>query len=253
MNAPADISNLHPEVARAYRRAASYVSPRGARVVLAEPLGEPIYFCVNNRNDRIHKNHLRGQFYEQDVLGELAEHMPDGGTFVDIGANIGNHTLYMAKHGGAGRVIPMEPNPAAIALLMSVVRLNRIEDQVELSALGYGLGEADAGGFAIRDIKGNLGWARLEDSGGDIEVRKGDTLLADEACVDLIKIDVEGMEIAALSGLQRTIERDQPEIFVEVDHGNREAFDALMDAHSYRCALEFPKSRMNQNFLMEPA
>ncbi len=244
--------SLHPAVARALDKPARYMTPEGARVVVAAPLGRAVYFVIDNGEDRIHRCQARGEFYEQAVLVGLARHLPEGGVFVDIGANIGNHTLFMALHGGAGRVIPIEPNPAAIRLLAGAVRLNRIEDRVELRALGYGLGDADAGGYAIHDPKGNLGWARLTEGGGDIEVRRGDTLLAGEPQIDMIKIDVEGMEIAALSGLEETIARCRPMLFVEVDHSNRGAFDELMARYRYACAEEHKASRVNQNLLMVP-
>lgn len=244
---------LHPAVAAAMGRHAHFITPKGARVVRAAPLGRDVFFVVNNGADRIHRKQTKGVFYEQDTLRIMAQHMPEGGVFVDIGANIGNHSLFMAVHGGAARIVPVEANPEAIALFVAVMRLNGLGDRVAFEALGYGAGDHDGEGFAIAAPKGNLGWARVVEGGGDIALRTGDSLLAGERRVDMIKIDVEGMEIAALAGLRKTVAAHRPVLFVEVDHGNAGDFDALMAEWGYAPVHVFEPSRMNRNYLMAPA
>ena len=83
-------------------------------------------------------------------------------------------------------------------------------------------------------------------------MRTGDTLFADEPRIDMIKIDVEGMEIQALSGLNATISRHRPMLFVEVDEVNRDAFFELQQQLGYRIVEETKRTKQNQNFLMEP-
>jgi FkbM family methyltransferase len=214
----------------------------------------PVIFNVDNPKDRIHIRHRKGFFYEEKVLETIAGHFPKGGTFCDIGANVGNHALYMLLLGGAARVIPVEPNPDAIALFCANIMLNRLADRVDFTTLGYGLGGANSDDMAIHAPKGNLGWARLrhaEQGEATISVRTGDTLLGDTH-VDFIKMDVEGMEIGALEGLQATIARDRPVLFVEVDHANSDAFQALMAGYDYGVHTAFDKSGVNQNFLLLP-
>lgn len=248
-----DQNALLPVVAQFFGDSGRYVSPRGTRVIRANPLGTPVYFVVNNRKDRIHKRQLKGFFYEQDILKILAEHIPEGGVFVDVGANIGNHTLFMLRHSKASRVVPIEPNPDAIQLFAAMVRLNGLEDRVEKATLGYGIGSENVGGYAIHSPKGNLGWARLKEGAGDIELRTGDRLLTHEDRIDLIKIDVEGMEIGALAGLNATIKKFRPKIFVEVDTLNRDAFFTTLKTLNYSTINEFAPTRQNQNFLVGPA
>ena len=247
-----DAIELHPSVVDAFGQPGHFVNPRGSRVIRATPLGTPVYFVINNKRDRIHGHQLKGVFYEQDVLQILAQHMPINGVFVDIGANIGNHALFMLRHGGARRVIPIEPNPDAIRLLAAMVRLNGLDDDVERATLGYGIGAENVGGYAIHNPKGNLGWVRLTQGDGEIELRTGDTLLANEARIDFIKIDVEGMEIEALSGLEGTIARHRPMMFIEVDTINRDAFFDAMKRFDYAIEHEFAQTKQNQNFLLRP-
>ena len=79
-----------------------FVTPRRVRVVVSHRYGRPVFFTVNNMKDRIHVNQMKGAFYEVQILEQLAPYMRAGGTFMDIGANVGNHSLYMLLIGGAG-------------------------------------------------------------------------------------------------------------------------------------------------------
>ncbi|QBY00409.1 FkbM family methyltransferase [Rhodophyticola sp. CCM32] len=245
---------LHPVVAKALGRLARFMTPRGTRVVLSHRYDRPVFFTFNNPDDRIHKNHMRGRFYESEQLAEIAGHMRKNGTYLDVGANVGNHTMYMLMFGGAAKVIPVEPNPEAIPLLTSNLILNGLMDRVDLTALGYGLDADSEDGLHIDNPRGNLGWARLKRQTGEagaISVRRGDDLVG-KTRIDMIKMDVEGMEIGALQGLRETIARCRPKIFIEVDHRNREVFDALMDEWGYEKVTEFSSSKVNQNLLMKP-
>lgn len=261
--APADWSianlladpRLHEVVRATLGNAERFVTPRGARIVRSNRYDQPVFFTINNKDDRIHKRQLKGFFYEHDQLALMADYMTPGGTFCDVGANVGNHSLYMLLFGGAARAIPFEPNPGAIALLSSNVLLNGLGPRVEFATLGYGLDETSEDGLAIHAPAGNLGWARVkrtDGAAGDISVRTGDALLAGED-IDFLKMDVEGMEIGALKGLRQTITRCRPVLFVEVDNSNQEAFAALMEEFGYRIEQALAQGGVNQNMLLVPA
>ncbi|MBF9029664.1 FkbM family methyltransferase [Rhodobacterales bacterium HKCCE3408] len=246
--------SVNPVLRAALGRPARYVTPAGAQVVLSHRYDKPVQFLVNNPEDRIHAVQTKGAFYEIDQLQVMARNMPQGGVFLDIGANIGNHTLYMLMFGGAARSIPVEPNPAAVELLAGVLLLNGLIDRVDPGGLGLGMGARSEAGFAIHWPKGNLGWGKLKKAGGGdgVAVLAGDDLVGDGP-VDLIKIDVEGMELDVLEGLRSTVARCRPPIFIEVDRHNRDAFFALMTEWDYVIAEEFGARRVNQNLLMRPA
>ena len=249
--------DLHPAVRDRLGDKLRFVTPLRSRVILSRRYDVPVLFTINNRSDRIHAMHLKGRFYEAGQLEILAEHMPEGGTFMDVGANIGNHSLFMLLLGGAARVIPVEPNPDAIELYLSNMALNDLLDRVDVAALGYGLDAADADGLKVHAPKGNLGWATLKPEaeaargGAEVSVRAGDGIVG-EAHVDVIKMDVEGMEIGALKGLEATITRCKPKLFVEVDTRNRAAFFELMGRWGYETVQAFKENRLNQNLLMGP-
>jgi FkbM family methyltransferase len=212
--------------------------------------GVGVRFFVRNMVDDVQHFHLNGQFYESEALALMRQYLPRGGVFLDVGANVGNHALYMEKFGDAGEVICIEPNPDAITLLRINAALNSAT-RLNLQHLGVGLAEAE-GRFAMNVPRNNLGAAQLVPSAsGGIRTLPGDRLLGERA-VDFIKIDVEGMELGVLRGLAGAIARSRPPIFVEVDHDNRAAFDAWRGENRYTVVKEMWRAPKNQNLLIAP-
>jgi len=215
--------------------------------------GVPVLFTVNNPRDTIQAQHAEGRFYEEEELEIIRGHVPKGAVFVDIGANIGNHSLFALKFLDVARVIPFEPNPDAIALLMSNLTLNGEAGRCDLRHLGQGLSDRAAEGLAmaVDQPRDNLGGGRMVEGGG-LRVVRGDDVLAD-AAVDFIKIDVEGMEVAVLRGLEATVARCRPVLFVEVDEVNRKDFLDWVAAQSYEISATYRRYKPNENFLITPA
>lgn len=219
------------------------------QLVHARVLDEPVIFCVNMKNDPVQRNHRRGQFYEMSELQRLRTIFPEGGVFADIGANAGNHTLFAAKYLRASKVIPFEPNPRAFELLVQNVLVNGLADVVDLSRLGIGVSDQQAGGFAMQDRERNLGGAKMLEGKGDLEVHRGDALLAD-VTPDFIKVDVEGMEMKVLSGLSGVLERCRPVMMVEVDNEIEAQFTDWVTAQGYAVLSTHQRYRLNKNHLI---
>jgi FkbM family methyltransferase len=220
-------------------------------IVRAEIGGQEISFFVNNAQDVIQRHHRRGQFYERPGLRIIAEHFSPGGVFLDVGANVGNHTIYVAKFLRPSAVIVVELTPPAIFILRSNIALNNLGDVVDTSLLGVGFADAE-GRVAGRGPKHNLGNAVFTpDSGGSFRVVPGDSLLAGRR-IDFVKIDVEGMELAVLTGLQETIARNRPALYVEVDDRNAEAFRQWLGANRYRLSRSYRFYETNENFMVTP-
>ena len=223
----------------------------GLNLVHTTILGKRVTFCVNMQRDPIQRNHRRGSFYEMFELQRLRRLFPAGGTFIDIGANVGNHTLFAAMFMGAGRVIPIEPNPLAFELLIQNVLVNRLEDIVDLTQIGIGLSDVSSGGFAMTERQVNLGKAQMEADGGDLEVLRGDEVFADER-PDFIKIDVEGMEMQVLSGLEGLLQRANPVMMIEVDNDLEAKFLDWVASNDYGVFATHARYTENKNHLICP-
>jgi FkbM family methyltransferase len=168
----------------------------------------------------------RGEFYEIDLLEYLATRGPRGGTFIDVGANIGNHSVYFGKL-LADHVVAIEPQPEIATILQRNLEANGVSNStVVTSGLGSEVGFARPV-YPSGETK-NAGATRLETTTPQSEASECvpvTTLdvLANEvhdktgrAPITLIKIDVEGMELDVLRGGTRVLKSQQPQLTVEL-------------------------------------
>ncbi|WP_180995964.1 FkbM family methyltransferase [Tabrizicola aquatica] len=232
------------------KRRGLFVSPL-AHVVRTTVHGEPIFFTVNNPRDSIQRCHLDGNFYEPEELAIIARHFPLGGSFLDIGTNVANHTIYVAKFLHASRIVCIEPNPPAIELLESNVWLNGLTKVVDGSYLGIGLSDHAQENVGLTYRPRNLGGARVVADEGVIRLERADSLLAGQR-FDFVKIDVEGMELAVLSGMAGLLAQHRPKMFIEVDNTNAAGFEAWLAEARYQVLERFKRYRANVNYLVAP-
>ena len=218
-------------------------------VAVCDIEGRSFRFASDRLEDPIQRQNRNGRFYEEEELSLIKTHLPAKSTFVDIGANVGNHSIYVAAFLEPVKVIPFEPNPLAYKLLLANVVMNGFQDVFELQHLGLGLSDTKEHGFGMSAQERNLGGARLMAGGGDIKTVTGDDALAGET-PDFIKIDVEGMEMQVLAGLQSTIDRCKPMMLIEVDLENETAFQTWCEARNYQVVEEFQRYQKNKNYLL---
>ena len=218
---------------------------------LAQTAGHKVVFCVNKRRDTIQDTHKRGQFYEIEELTLLSRLFPTGLRYLDIGSNVGNHSLFFSIVMKAARVVPIEPNPLAFELLVANTFANGLTDVICLDHIGVGLSDRRSAGFVMEERRRNLGAAKMLEGDGDLETWPGDDLFAEEV-PDFIKIDVEGMELQVLSGLAKTIVRSKPAIFIEVDDQNSKDFEIWADKSGYASVYAIRKYRTQVNHLLVP-
>lgn len=160
-------------------------------------------------NDHIVKFMKTGYFYEQILLDKILA-MNIVGSYIDIGANIGNHSLFFGEYCPAKKVVAIEISPE----LCNVLKSNLQGSQYEIINIGVSDKIEYVG---ISDIdRNNTGMTKIVGE-GDILVDKLDNVLS---CLDLgkigiIKIDVEGYEYKALQGAIGTIQANSPVIACE--------------------------------------
>ena len=155
--------------------------------------------------------------WETTIAAILEQKLERGGTFIDIGANIGYFSLEAATLvGEGGRVIAFEPLPFLAEQLRTSIQLNGFSNiDVRQLALGDSVGEQK-----IELQRGNIGGSSLVkelDSGHfeTVKVARLDDELAGIDRVDLIKIDVEGYEYEVLKGAQAVLQKHQPTLVME--------------------------------------
>jgi len=199
--------------------------------------GKVAQFVLGNPRDMIHQYLLAGRFFEADELAFLKEAVGPQATILEVGANIGNHLVYYGLYMNPKKIIPIEPNPAAIALLKKNSELNQLT-MVDTSLLGFGIGDKH-GHFQMQIAdQANIGAARLlAAEEGTVEVFPLDARY--DGDVDFMKIDVEWMEMEALSGAANLIKKNRPKIYIEIMNDNIPAFEAWVEENHYSVAKIF--------------
>ena len=155
--------------------------------------------------------------YEIDALDALFDWIKGkntdifDGTAVDIGANIGNHSVYFSEL--FKKVISFEPNKRTFSLLSLNSELSS-----NIVAHNYGLSDAE-GEVSLNIVPNNTGRSfisnDLTDNSAMIELRTLDSVIDSNERVTLIKIDVEGHEYQALKGAAEVIKKNRPIILFE--------------------------------------
>lgn len=159
-----------------------------------------------------------------------------GMVVVDAGANIGTHTVALARSVAPdGVVYAFEPQRIVFQTLAANVALNSLTNVFCLQrALGDAPGIARVPPLDYTKAN-NFGGVPLmvpNAPGEPVDVVRIDDLGL-PAC-HLIKMDVEGMELAVLRGAEATIMRCQPLLYVEVDRAEqRDAIVTWLDEHGY--------------------
>jgi FkbM family methyltransferase len=175
--------------------------------------------------------------YEPEVQTEIRRHVNPGAIAIDVGANVGWHTLLMAARAGStGRVYAFEPNDSTRQRLVSAVEAND-------------LGHVTVDGRAVADLVGTSGFQaplaghvwdgtgrliegpaqdgreererqeRRERQTMAIECTTLDAFVADRHIDRLafVKIDVEGWELSVLRGARHVLSVLRPVVVFEYD------------------------------------
>jgi FkbM family methyltransferase len=171
--------------------------------------------------------------FELNVLGLLSQLAKAGRalkqglvTYVDIGANTGQHALFMSRH--ADRVICFEPFEPVRRRLEDKIASNNLKNisvyPVALSAqAGTSLyyppeGHNQGAGTLVPELSSARQLIPTE-----IRTDVGDKYLADQldSGPTILKIDVEGSELKVLQGLRRTLQRWRPTVILELSEFTR--------------------------------
>jgi FkbM family methyltransferase len=139
---------------------------------------------------------------------------------LDIGANVGQHSLALAK--SVDRIISFEPNPETAARLRLNAQRNFITN-IELHELALGDNDETAvlgSGLEGNDGSRSLNWSINNAADISVPVKAAGSYLAEiipgDTSIDLLKIDVEGHEAKVLSSLYDRLVRDRPIILFEL-------------------------------------
>ena len=211
-------------------------------------------FFLYNRNDTFIGRSLDiyGEWCEGELVA-LFQVVQPGHVVIDVGANIGTHTVPLAKKvTETGMTLAFEPQRQAFNYLTANLVVNNL-----LNVATFQNAVSDTAGvlhLPWRDprLAFNFGGVKLEESseGEPVDVLTLDHFGLER--VNLIKVDVEGMERKVLEGAAATIKRARPVLFVETTTVNhREVIEILRD-YRYDCWWHIATYYNGDNFFHNP-
>lgn len=169
-------------------------------------------------------------FYENHLLLKWSEYISPGAVVYDIGANLGNHTLYFSKKTGAKSIYSFEPADINFSLLEKNCTDNDC-DNVQIFKVAIGSKEDKANMNISLD---NLGQSSVTlESNGDTVVKTLDSFNNIEQPT-FIKIDVEGYELEVLKGMNNILEHSHPTLWIEVTSETVKSVCAYLSHFDYQ-------------------
>ena len=185
--------------------------------------GYSIYLGADTSLSGMRISVIRGR-YEAGYMHLLASKVKPGDTVIDIGANEGYVSLYLAmKVGANGHIYAIEPNPSNVKALEANVNLNALTN---ISVISKAV--SDKRGVGVK-MYGNGAWGTLHRQGDlsipaiSVEVDSLDAMFGENKApvqlgqLSLIKIDAEGSEIRIIRGAHKLISTFRPIVAFEVN------------------------------------
>lgn len=179
----------------------------------------------NNRKTKIYLNKKFGYvdqyiynhgIYEKDIIDSIREFLNPQKIMLDIGGNIGQHSLLLAPY--CKMIYAFEPIPAIFNEFKSSISANHyknihlqnvaIGDKSEIKPIYFNTKNADASTL-LKNTNGNKPI--------NIQVEHLNNVLPKDLKFDVVKIDVEGFEAVVILGNKELFIKNKPVIFLELD------------------------------------
>lgn len=185
--------------------------------------------------------------YEPDVTRVLRRLLKPTSCFVDVGANVGYYTMIAAGIATDGIVIAVEPSVRNVRAILAGAEVNGFSNIVVRNVAATAEWRLMA--FGSTGSNGIVG--QLDGDGESVDIVQGvplDASLAGLERLDLIKIDIEGAEMIALQGAERTLATFHPTIVSEfappaigaVSGASGEEYLELLLGHDYELSVILP-------------
>lgn len=200
----------------------------------------------------IHCNQIGHVYYMRDLLEDehdryfrklFSEAIPEGGTVLEGGAHLGVMTLCAARSvGPTGRVYTFEPNPETLPILHQNIDANGYTNCATVIPLGLAAEDNTLTFY----LSGGGETSSIHDPGTATRSITINTIAADDwfpndTRIDVVKLDIEGNEVAAVVGMKRLLlEADSnitvfaecnPEMLRRAGHTPQDLIDALNECN----------------------
>ena len=180
------------------------------------------FYMLLNPTEHIQQQLFWYGYYEKELGEVFNKIVKPGDVFLDLGANIGYFSLLVASNWPSVKVFSFEPLAALFQHMNDNVRLNNIKN---ISTVNAAVGETNEEKELFVSGPDNLGMSSFHQPGNysgkkeRVKVVAIDDWLKTSGLskIDIIKLDIEGSELAALKGMREVLQRQKPVLIAEMN------------------------------------
>ena len=239
---------------------------KNGRVFVRTRDGILVEYDFKRRDGGLHPMYIYDFVYESRELEVIRRYLRPHSTFVDIGANIGMHSIRANEEGLSDcSVLAIEADQATFRSLEANVGANSKAGKIKMhhAALWSSVTPIEWHGDQLEHGHNHASAASVK-TGRTIVSETLDAILAkfpDTRSISVIKIDVEGAELEVLKGAERTLRLKKPALVIEIDDAHLAKNGSNGDKiRSYLRSLGYQRevpivnalSRKADNFLFLP-
>ena len=174
--------------------------------------------------------------YCDDEINLISKFVKKGDIVLDVGSNIGLMTIPFSKMvGQIGKVVSFEPQTQVFNIICGNIVINNL-DNVEVHNIALGDNNQDLFLPKINyKEQNNFGGISLSEK-GEIKIKQIKLDDLEFQKINLIKVDVEGMELNVLNGGKNSINKHRPFLYIENDRKNKsENLLSFLLENNYDC------------------
>ncbi|HEX22751.1 MAG TPA: FkbM family methyltransferase [Chromatiales bacterium] len=221
----------------------------GGDAAMINDAGIDFLLPITGQNWEIEYEWINGRFYEPNEIAYLKEHIPPNSTFLDIGSNVGNHAVFIAKHRPDVQVVVFEPEPRGVEILKANMAINKV-DNVDMSKLGFAV-SASEDPISLQFRNSVSSTRRSEDSLG-IKVPSVTLSQLLNETTRFVKMDIEGMEKEVLQPAIDKLREHHTSVMLEVLAPNRADYDQFICENGLIVIDRIPM-HAGENIVIKPA
>lgn len=188
--------------------------------------GKEIKISTLFKEDMLYNKYFKyGKIYEEGLLNKIKEYNKKG-IYVDLGANVGNHSIFFSLFCPVTKLISIEAEPTICKILEHNLGLNISNYDYEIINKAV----SDFNGFVKMNSlsEENVGSTYIySKNGGDVECTTLDDLLGHLTDVVVLKIDIEGEEHNAIKKSDKFFKNNSPIVIAELK--NNDQFNEFKD------------------------